>query len=336
MRGNTFGKMLSITSFGESHGKAMGVVIDGMPAGLSFSLSDLQKELDRRAPGRRPGTTTRKEEDRPSIFSGIFQGKTLGTPIAVLVENKNQQSEDYRPFQSVLRPGHADQTTLQKYGIRDYRGGGRASGRETLSRVIGGYFASLVIPDIKALAWPISFGPHLFSHALPGKGEEWGEGGPKEAQVTDYLLTLQKKGESCGGRVGLLIQNVPAGLGDPVFHKLKSDLASAFLSIGGVVSFSYGLGEEMASLLGSEVSKERSYFGGIEGGISNGEEMRMTLTFKPPSTVGKMAQMGRHDPCLIPRALPVIESMAKLVLADHFLCQEAYGLWEGKSKIEKY
>ncbi|MBT3583754.1 MAG: chorismate synthase [Halobacteriovoraceae bacterium] len=329
MRGNFFGKMLSMTTFGESHGVALGVVVDGVPAGLDFSLEELQAALDRRAPGKLRGTTARKEPDTPEVLSGIFEGKTLGTPIAVIVRNTNQRSGDYEALKEEYRPGHADKTTIMKYGIRDHRGGGRSSGRETLSRVIGGYFASLVIPKIKVRGYISKMGPFVLSEAIPKN--LWEEFSPynfpdhsKTEEIEKYLVGLKTKGESAGGQISVVVDDCPGGLGEPAFQKLKSDLASACLSIGACVSFSYGLGEEMANVPGSIVSQSSANFGGIEGGISNGERIFLKVTFKPTSTLGKKAKAGRHDPCIVPRAVPVVEAMVKFVLADHFLRQSAY------------
>ncbi|MDD4976668.1 MAG: chorismate synthase [Bacteriovorax sp.] len=328
MRGNSFGKMFSLTSFGESHGPAMGVVLDGVPSGLKFSIDDLQACLDRRAPGKIAGTTGRIEKDEAEILSGIFEGQTLGTPIAVIVRNTNQKSSDYDKLKNDHRPGHADRTVEMKYGIRDHRGGGRASGRETVSRVIAGYFAGLIIPTIKVKAFVSCLGPFKFEsmpnnldisfapYSFPDTS--------KNDEIQKYLEDLQKNGESVGGRVRIIVDHCSIGLGEPAFDKLKADFAKALLSIGAVVSFSYGLGEEMAAMSGSEVSRNLSAFGGMEGGISNGERMLMTITFKPTSTVGDTARAGRHDPCIIPRAIPVVEAMVKVVLADHYLRQNAY------------
>lgn len=327
MRGNSFGKMISITSFGESHGAGIGVVVDGVPPGLDFSLDDLAAELKRRAPGQVAGTTARKESDMPEVLSGVFDDKTLGTPIAVLIRNTNQRSGDYDKLKENYRPGHADETTMKKYGIRDHRGGGRSSGRETIARVIGGYFASLVLPKVTVKGFMTKMGP--FEAGLPNDITE--DFSPyyfpvqgKEKEIRDYLLNLKKEGESRGGKVTIVARGVSPGLGEPAFDKLKADLAKALVSIGAVVSFSFGLGEEMADLDGSVVSQKRENFGGIEGGISNGDDIILNVTFKPTSTVGDKAKEGRHDPCIIPRAIPVVEAMVKLVLADHFLRQNAY------------
>ena len=328
MRGNSFGKMFSLTSFGESHGAAVGVVIDGMPPGLSFSLLDLQAELDRRAPGKIAGTTSRIEADQAEILSGIFEGKTLGTPIAVIVRNTNQRSSDYDKLRNEHRPGHADQTTLQKFGIRDHRGGGRASGRETVARVIAGYFAGLILPKVHIKAFIKKCGPFEYFGTLDDLNKDISPYSfpdtSRNDEIKKYLEDLKAQGDSVGGIVRILVNHSPVGLGEPAFDKLKADFAKALLSIGAVVSFSYGLGEEMAKLSGSHVTKIENAFGGMEGGISNGEQMVMTVVFKPTSTVGEKAKEGRHDPCIMPRAIPVVEAMVKIVLADHFLRQNAY------------
>ena len=328
MRGNSFGKMFSLTSFGESHGPAMGVIVDGLPGGLKVSLEDLQRELDRRAPGKIAGTTSRNEDDKAIILSGVFEGLSLGTPIAIIVHNTNQKSADYDKIKTEHRPGHADKTTVMKYGIRDHRGGGRSSGRETLSRVVGGYFAGLIIPEVKVKAYVSLLGPFEYKNILSDLSQDLSPYSfpdiKRNDEIKTYLENLKREGESIGGRVRIVVENSPVGLGEPAFDKLKADFAKALLSIGAVVSFSYGLGEEMALMSGSEVSTHPNAFGGMEGGISNGERMVMTITFKPTSTVGDKAREGRHDPCIIPRAIPVVEAMVKVVLADHFLRQNAY------------
>jgi chorismate synthase len=295
MRGNTFGKLFSLTSFGESHGPAIGVVIDGVPSNLNFSQDDLQKALDRRAPGKILGTSDRKEEDKAIVLSGIFEGKTLGTPIAVIVNNTNQKNSDYDHLKNVYRPGHADKTYDLKYGIRDHRGGGRSSGRETIARVIAGYFASLVLPKVKVEAGILQMGEQKFATPL--------------FELTDkeknYLENLKKNGHSVGGTIQVTVEQCPVGLGEPAFDKLKADFAKGLLSIGACISFSIEPG-------------------GIEGGISNGNQIVMIVGFKPTSTTGENAKQGRHDPCILPRAMPVVEAMVKIILADHYLRQNAY------------
>jgi len=328
MPGNSFGQNFKITTFGESHGEALGVVIDGMVPGIVISLEDLSFELKRRAPGQHKVHTARKEEDKPEILSGVFQNKTLGTPITVIVRNNSQRSEDYEKIKNDYRPGHADKTTIQKYGLRDYRGGGRASGRETLARVIAGYFAGLIIKDISCYAY-ISQVAHFKLNALPKnhatpRGEINIPDQKLENEVIDFLEECKKKGESAGGIVQLSITGVPAGLGEPIFDKIKADLAKAMLSIPACIGFQVGRGFEMSSKLGSEISIDSKNFAGMEGGITNGEEILVSMAFKAPSTIGKKALEGRHDPCILPRVIPVVEAMAKIVIADHFLRQSAY------------
>jgi chorismate synthase len=325
MRGNTFGKMFSFTTFGESHGPAMGVVLDGVPAGLVVDEKTLHAELLRRAPGQSAFTTARKEPEVPEILSGVFEGKTLGTPICVIVRNTDQRSEDYDKLKAEYRPGHADRTTVLKYGIRDHRGGGRASGRETLARVIAGYFASLTLPQVKAFAWSEAIGP-FDNGAL--KTRERSVLGFTNAEVSAkaeaFLLECKAQGESAGGIVGLIIEGVPAGLGEPVFDKLKADLAKAMTSLPGCLGVELGAGFAAARMKGSDLSANPKNFGGMEGGISNGETLELRVAFKAPSTLGEKAKAGRHDPCLLPRVLPVVEAMAKVVIADHHLRQRAY------------
>lgn len=324
MRGNSFGDLFTITTFGESHGNALGVTIDGIPAGLEVNLEDLKLELDKRRPGRLDVSTSRNEGDSPEILSGVFENKTLGTPIAVIVKNTNQKSSDYKELKDQYRPGHADKTTMQKFGFRDHRGGGRSSGRETLSRVIGGYFASLIMPKIEFKALIHQIGPHRTHKASELNSKLGLSDSSMDDTIQEFLLDLKSRGESAGGIIHLKINNCPAGLGEPAFDKLKADLSKAMLSIGSCMGISFGRGFEFASLLGSEVSADSYNFSGIEGGISNGEEIYMDLVFKAPSTIGDKAKSGRHDPCILPRAIPVVESMAKIVIADHFLRQNAF------------
>lgn len=326
MRGNTFGKLFSITTFGESHGEAIGVVIDGMPPGLDVSLEALTLELKKRAPGRLKGTTSRQEEDKPFILSGLMNGKTLGTPIAVIIQNQGQRSKDYDKLENDYRPGHADETTMLKYGIRDHRGGGRSSGRETAARVIGGYFASLILEGIIVQAHIKKLGPfETQERIIKAKNNYQLPAQFCDQEVEDYLLNLKKNGDSVGGIIAVSVTEMLPGLGEPAFDKLKSDLAKAVMSIGACVGFQYGLGADFANLPGSEISKLKENFGGIEGGISNGDPLYFESIFKPTSTIGQKAQEGRHDPCILPRAVPVVESMVKIVLADHLLRQKAYG-----------
>lgn len=326
MRGNSFGKMFSLTTFGESHGTALGVVLDGVPSNLTVDLAALQRELDRRAPGQSAFTTARKEPDVPEILSGVYGGKTLGTPITVIIRNTNQRSEDYAQLKSEYRPGHADQTTEIKFGIRDHRGGGRASGRETVARVVAGYFAGLALPQLQAFAWSDSIG--TFENGPASFGAERSILGFTNATISaeaeKFLLKCKSEGESAGGVVGLSVHGVPAGLGEPAFDKLKADLGKAMLSLPACLGVEVGSGFAATRIPGSQLSQNAQHFGGMEGGISNGSPLSLRVAFKAPSTVGEKARQGRHDPCLLPRVLPVVEAMAKVVIVDHWLRQRAY------------
>lgn len=329
MSGNSFGQMFKITTFGESHGEALGVVIDGMPAGLLVNLDDLKKELKRRAPGQHAVHTSRKEDDLPEILSGVFEGKTLGTPITVIVRNTNQKSADYDSLKDNYRPGHADKTTMMKFGFRDHRGGGRSSGRETLARVIGGYFAGLVIPQVSFFAYIEEVGQFKLSNRPANHSVDRGEINIPDKKMSDdvvaFLTECKTNGESAGGVVTLSILHSPGGLGEPVFDKLKADFAKAMLSLPACIGFSIEDAFLNAKLPGSKMSSDSKHFGGMEGGISNGEEIVLKMAFKAPSTIGEKAKQGRHDPCILPRVVPVVEAMAKVVIADHFLRQNAYG-----------
>jgi chorismate synthase len=328
MPGNSFGMMFKVTTFGESHGEALGVIIDGMPGNIPVNLDHLKLELKRRAPGQHKVHTDRLEEDNPEVLSGVFENKTLGTPITVIVKNTNQRSKDYDLLKDQYRPGHADLTTKQKYGFRDHRGGGRASGRETLARVIAGYFAGLVTPKISVYAYIEQIGPYRLATSPANHSVDRGEINIPDPELTNtvinFLEDCKKNGESAGGIVSVSILNCPQGLGEPVFDKLKADLAKAMLSIPACTGFALGEGFNFASKLGSEISTKPESFGGMEGGISNGHEIHFKISFKAPSTVGEKAKNGRHDPCVVPRVVPVVEAMAKIVIADHFLRQTAY------------
>lgn len=307
MPGNTIGKIFQVTTFGESHGEALGVVIDGILPGLQVDEAKLMSWLERRAPGRQKGTSPRNEADAAQIVSGVFEGKTTGMPLAVLVKNENAQSQDYEWAKNEYRPGHADKALELKYGIRDHRGGGRSSGRETVSRVIAGYFASLVLPQVKVTSKILRLGQLVAPFT--------------DKEKEDYLQKLQSEGNSAGGKIRLTLSGVEAGLGEPVFDKLKADLAKAMLSIGGCVSFSMGCEDELMTLSGKDLAKKEQVFAGIEGGISTGDEIIFEMGFKAVSTVGEKAKTGRHDPSILPRVLPVVEAMAYIVLADHSLRQ---------------
>jgi len=313
MPGNTFGEIFKVTTFGESHGPAMGCVVDGCPSGLEISLSDIENELARRKPGAKHGS--RDEEDKPEILSGIFEGKTLGTPIAIIVRNTNQKSGDYDELKNIYRPGHADFTWQAKYGIRDHRGGGRSSGRETLCRVAAGAVAKKL----------------LALHGITIKAESF---------ISADIEALRDEGDSAGGVISCLVTGVPAGLGEPVFDKLDARLASAIISIGACKGIEFGAGFAAASMKGSENNDAPSAdgkfttnnAGGILGGISSGQDIFFKAVFKPTPSISKpqkaldkdgnvveIAIKGRHDICIVPRAVVVVEAMTALVLADFLL-----------------
>lgn len=339
MSPNTFGSRFQITSFGESHGAALGVLIDGCPAGVPFDMNLLMSELARRRPGQSSIVTQRQEDDMPEVLSGVFEGKTLGTPIAVIVRNKDARPEDYKDIASQPRKGHADDLWRLKFGHSDHRGGGRSSGRETLARVIGGAVARMIIkeiaPELGLFAFATKIGPVTldpaeiqnieslletkslkidhFSSRLPHKD--------KNSQVEELLLKAKADGKSYGGEVEVFITKPPAGLGQPVFHKLKSDLAAAFMSVGATAGVELGDGREVTEAEGSEFHRQTNqrHYGGIRGGISSGEAILFRVFFKPTATVLDVAKKGRHDPCIVIRAIPVLEAMANIVIADHLL-----------------
>lgn len=310
MPANQFGNFFQLSSFGESHGAAMGVVIDGCPSGVPFDLELLQTELDRRRPGTSSAVSARSELDQVEVLSGVFEGQTLGTPIAMLVRNQDARSQDYKEIAKEPRIGHADDTWSSKYGHRDHRGGGRSSGRETVSRVMAGAVAQMFLRQI----YP----------ELQVKGEAK-RIGPFESGITNEVMAFLEKakieGKSYGGTVGLTVKGMPKNLGQPVFHKLKSDLASAILSIGATTGFELGAGFSAVEEEGSEFHSrnDSEVYGGIRGGISTGEDLHFSVAFKPTSSVKDVAKKGRHDPCIVPRAIPVVEAMTWLVLADHEL-----------------
>lgn len=343
---NTFGQLFRFTTFGESHGSAMGVVVDGCPAGIELSLEDIQKELDRRRPGQVDAASkevlvsSRNEVDMVEILSGVYEQKTLGTPIACVVQNKNQRSQDYDEIKKSPRTGHADDVWQSKFGHTDPRGGGRSSGRETLSRVIAGAIAKKFLlqryPDLKVMGFVKSIGEmelnqqdlqQLRSGWLTQKqtADSYTARFPTQRfAIADILLDAKKNGESYGGVVELWIEGVPASLGEPVFYKLKNVLSSAMMSIGATCGFEFGDGFAMTRQKGTTVhAAERvSPYGGIRGGISTGEPIVFRTGFKPTSSILDVAKRGRHDPCIVPRAVPVVEAMTWAVLADLTLLQE--------------
>lgn len=336
MSANTSGHIFKFHSFGESHGMAMGVVIEGCPSGLAVSSDLLQKELDRRAPGRWEWTSSRKEADKAEILSGVFEGKTLGTPIAVLVFNKNQNSKDYDQIKKQARLGHSEDLWKAKFSHYDHRGGGRSSGRETLARVIAGAFARMLIkklcPQFKVMAFVRQIGDvqilkeeiktaeDLFKNA--NSPEKFPANFPhkeKSEQAVRLLMQAKEKGESLGSLVELWIENLPKALGQPVFSKFKSDLAKGIMSLGASTSFEIGLGKDSAGAKGTEFHSKKENYGGLRGGLSTGERICLRVAFKPPSSLADIAKKGRHDPCIGPRAVPVLEAIACLVTADHLL-----------------
>lgn len=337
---NKFGSVFSFTSFGESHGPALGVLIEGIPAGLPVNQSLLEKNLQRRRPGNSPWVSQRNEEDQPRTLSGIYEGRTLGTPVVVIVENKDARSEDYKDL--VYRRGHADDLWADKFGHSDHRGGGRASGRETLSRVIAGSFAQMMVsqmaPSLKVWGWTDSVGEislsdserdHLGLQSNPVNFVDQCVGRfpsslGKQNQLSDLLVGARENGRSFGGVAKIRIEGAIRGLGQPVFRKLKSEFASAFMSLGATLGFELGVGFEATSQEGSVFHSKQvpeSVYGGIRGGISSGDPIELSVAFKATSSVLDIAKKGRHDPCIVPRAVPVLEAMTYCVLADHLLWQ---------------
>lgn len=347
MAGNSFGKIFKITTFGESHGEAIGGVIDGCPAGISIDFEAINSEMQRRKPGQSAIVTQRKEEDEVKFLSGIFEGKTTGTPIGFIIENTNQKSKDYSHIKDVYRPSHADYTYDKKYGIRDYRGGGRSSARETACRVVAGAIAKQLIKEIKINAFVSSVGDIFIDKPYQALDFKKIESNlvrcpdAKSAQKMEELIReTRKNGDTVGGTITCVIENVPAGLGEPVFDKLHADLGKAMLSINAVKGFEYGSGfcgvkmkgSEHNDLFNSDGSTKSNLSGGIQGGISNGMDIYFRVAFKPVATIMQKQETidskgnkviaegkGRHDPCVVPRAVPIVEAMAALVIADFWL-----------------
>lgn len=347
MAGNSFGNVFKLTSFGESHGEALGGIIDGCPAGIKLDLQAIQAELTRRKPGQSSIVTQRKEADEVNFLSGIFEGKTTGMPIGFTILNTNEKSGDYSHIKDVYRPSHADYVYEKKYGIRDYRGGGRSSARETVSRVVAGAIAKQILPEIKINAFVSSVGDIFIDKPYQAldfsKTESNAVRCPDEAtaqKMEAYIKEIRKEGDSVGGTITCVIQNVPIGLGEPVFDKLHAELGKAMLSINAVKGFEYGSGFCGAKMKGSEHNDlynpdgttKSNLSGGIQGGISNGMDIYFRVAFKPVATImqsqqtidnqGNLLEMlgkGRHDPCVVPRAVPIVEAMAALVLADYYL-----------------
>ena len=333
MARNSFGQLFRITTFGESHGPAMGVVIDGCPAGIALAEAELSAELARRRPGQSAVTTARQEADQPHILSGVFEGKTTGHPIAVLVHNEGQRSADYDRLKTEFRPGHADETYAGKYAHRDHRGGGRSSGRETLCRVIAGVVARKLLPaEMRIIGHAVTIGPHRAEVFEPEQIEQnpLRCADPDVAKAMEaYVLELKAAGDSTGGEVEILVQNPPKHLGEPTFLKLKATLAQAVMSIGAVTGFSYGAGFATATMRGTEYIADRKNFGGMLGGITSGDDLRLNVSIKPTTSIGAVAKGGRHDPCIVPRVIPVLEAMVAIAMADAWLMHRSGDLGLG-------
>jgi chorismate synthase len=354
--GSTYGKIFNISTFGESHGAAIGVVIDGCPAGIPFDTDFIQAELDRRKPGQSRITTQRREADEFEVLSGVFEGKTTGTPIALVIRNTDQRSKDYGHIAEQFRPSHADFTYQAKYGVRDYRGGGRSSARETAARVAAGALAKLILRQagVQFRAYVSQVGPLQLTKPYVSLDLAEAENNavrcpdPEMAQqMFDFIDETRKRGDSVGGVVSCVITGCPVGLGEPVFDKLHAELGKAMLSINAVKGFEYGSGFAGVAMYGSahndafyqdengQVHTRSNHSGGIQGGISNGEDIYFRVAFKPVATIMQdqesldihgesvlVSGKGRHDPCVVPRAVPIVEAMAALVLVDFYLVQK--------------
>ncbi len=347
MAGNSFGNLFKLTTFGESHGVAIGGILDGCPSGIELDLDAIQNELNRRKPGQSTIVTQRKEPDTVEFLSGIFEGKTTGTPIGFQIRNTNQKSKDYSHIKDSYRPSHADYVYDQKYGFRDYRGGGRSSARETASRVVAGAIAKQFLKDIKINAFVSQVGALKLEKRYQDLDLSLTESNPVRCpdpdtaqRMEEHIKEVRKKGDTIGGIITCVAQNVPVGLGEPVFDKLHSEFGKAMLSINAVKGFEYGSGFEGVKMKGSEHNDQfnsdgttkTNYSGGIQGGISNGMDVYFNIAFKPVATIiqpyetidkeGNKVQTqgkGRHDPCVVPRAVPIVEAMTALVLADFTL-----------------
>lgn len=347
MSGNKFGSLFQLTTFGESHGEAIGGIIDGCPSGIELDMKAIQLDLDRRKPGQSAIVTQRKEPDEVKFLSGVFQGKTTGVPIGFAIFNTNQKSRDYDHIKDQYRPSHADKVYDEKYGFRDFRGGGRSSARETASRVVAGAIAKQFLSDIKFTAYVSSVGEINLDKPYQELDFDYIEKNPvrcadpeKAIEMENYIKQIRKEGDTVGGIITCVIQNVPVGLGEPVFDKLHAELGKAMLSINAVKGFEYGSGFEGSKnkgsdhndLYNSDGTTKTNRSGGIQGGISNGMDIYFNVAFKPVATImqsqktinnkGETVNMrgkGRHDPCVVPRAVPIIEAMAALVLADFTL-----------------
>ncbi|HEY6155383.1 MAG TPA: chorismate synthase [Candidatus Udaeobacter sp.] len=359
--GSTFGQLFRVTTFGESHGGGIGVVIDGCPPRIEISETEIQRELDRRRPGQNKLSTQRKEKDRCEILSGIFEGRTLGTPIAILVRNKDARPEDYREIARKFRPSHADYTYEAKYGIRNWQGGGRASARETIGRVAAGAIARKILSKFHANFEVVAYTAQI--HELVAKidrstvkieeVEKNNVRCPDAAAAKKMIALIEQvrdAGDSVGGVIECVARGIPAGIGEPVFDKLEADLAKAMLSIPAAKGFEIGSGFGATRMRGSQhndafetragrIRTITNNSGGVQGGITNGEDIYFRVAFKPPATIAlqqktvttskeetELSARGRHDPCVLPRAVPIVEAMAALVLCDHALRHNAVKL----------
>jgi len=350
MSDNTFGRLFRMTTFGESHGPAIGCVIDGCPPGLEIDAAEIQHELLRRATGKSRHTSQRKEKDEVQLLSGVFEGRTTGTPIALLIENTDARSRDYTEIATKFRPGHADYTYWKKYGIRDYRGGGRSSARETTMRVAAGAIAKKYLSEqfgIKIQGWLAQLGPIRTDEVMDMDAVESNPFFSPDAsvvpQLEEYMDSLRKSGDSVGARISVSASNVPAGLGEPVYGKLDADLASAMMGINAAKAVEIGAGFDCVEQLGTRHRDEitpggflSNHAGGILGGISSGQDILLSVAFKPTTSLripcrsvdvdGNAVEVitkGRHDPCVGIRATPIVEAMLALVLMDHVLRQRA-------------
>ena len=350
---NTFGTHFRLTTFGESHGAAVGGVIDGFPSGIAIDLDFIQAELDRRRPGQSLLTTARKEGDKVELLSGVFEGRSTGHPIGFIVRNENQHSSDYDNLRNLFRPSHADFTYQQKYGVRDHRGGGRSSARETISRVVGGAFAKLALKQwgIQVTAYTSQVGAITLEHPYTAYDFSEIEKNPvrcpdpqKAEEMAALIKEVKGEGDTIGGIITGVIQGCPVGLGEPAFGKLHAQLGSAMLSINAVKGFEYGAGFAGVTQRGSEqndtfipapgggITTQTNFSGGIQGGISNGQDIYFRVAFKPVATLLReqttvdldgtptlVTARGRHDACVLPRAVPVVEAMAAMVILDHIM-----------------
>lgn len=356
---NRIGTIFSLTSFGESHGEAIGGVIDGMPAGVKIDMARVQEELNRRRPGQSSIVTARNEQDQVKVLSGVFEGVTTGTSIGFVIENTNQHSHDYSNIKDAFRPSHADYTYTEKYGVRDYRGGGRSSARETVSRVVAGAFARQALEqlDIEIYAYTSQVGHVVLDNDYRAYDKNLIETNivrcpdeQKAQEMIDLINEVKAEGDTIGGVITCVVKGLPVGLGEPVFGKLHAQLGAAMLGINAVKGFEYGMGFDFATKRGSEVndtfvsdngkiSTLTNNSGGIQGGISNGEDIYFRVAFKPVATllqdvetVNKQGEnitlraKGRHDPCVLPRAVPVVEAMAAIVILDNYLLNKTVKL----------